>query len=228
MLFGCLALGCGTPIFNANFDSETLNQAPSRNPPGPPTGDSMYGPPRPRSQVITAPAGMLGRALKYTAVNTGQPLAPLWFLSREVSPDSQRYYVKWKAIREYRDGVVPLKISLENARSNVLVNLELSSGIYFVVKADGRKERVASITNNVAHQVAIIVHSNRTYTVMVADNSSNILGIADNLPLLSTAAIPQLSLVLYYPSIGNTSYIMDDVVMTEECPGPDNTLGDCE
>jgi len=225
---GCLTLGCGTPIFSAHFDSEALNREPSRNPPGPPDGDSMYGPLRPRSLVINAPEGMSGRAVKYTAVNTGQPIVPLWFLSREVSPDSQRYYVKWRAIREYRNGVVPLKFSLENARGNVLAKLELSSAIYYAVKADGSKQRIAAITDDVPHQVGIIVHPDRTYTVVVADNSNSILGTTGNLPLLSNAAIPQLSLVLYYPSNGHTSYVMDDVVMTEECPGSDDTLGDCE
>lgn len=47
-------------------------------------------------------------------------------------------------------------------------------------------------------------------------------------PALSTTAITRPTLVFNYPTIGGTSYITDDMLMTEECPTPDGDYGECE
>jgi hypothetical protein len=226
---GFLALGCGTPIFQANFDTDALNVPPSASPPGAPDGDSIVAPPRARSQVGPAPAGLSGRALFYTAVNLVTPLAPISFIARPVSPESERYYATWKAVRRYTSGTAHLDIRLENGAGNALARLDLYANQYAAVLANGSHRVVATVDGNeTPHQVLIVVYPAGTYSVYVADTSNRVIGSLEGLPLLSSTAITRPTLVFNYTTIGGTSYITDDILMTEECPTPDGDYGECE
>lgn len=229
VLGGALAVGCGTPIFDANFDADAVGGLPNTSPPGDPVGDEIVLPPpppplgSPRVVAINGIPGFTGNVLTYGAYSGLAPLGQVSFRATPVDPTSQRYMVNWKAMRRYTTGVATVILRLHNGAGEDLVRLEVRTERYYIGSS-----LIAVTPDDVVHEVLIVVDKpSRTYSVVLMDASGRISGSATDRPLLSSAEITRPTLVVSFSQFGGTRYFMDEVLITEECPNADGELDEC-
>lgn len=230
--------GCGSLLFNADFDSDTLGAVPRASPPGDPVGDSILLSPPPdisSSQVeVISDTDFTGRSLRYR----DEGLLYVSFVSKEIRPTSEQYWAAWNGRPNLPIGrFSELDIWIGSEHYTPLASLRFDDGQVRLQTGSGSSpsyETVGRYTSGVVHTVVMNVDKTAaTYSIWIFSSGEDLSTGAR--PVLNAGALETLrpTVHMHFPgSISSAgSYTVDNVVISEACP-LDNagllTYGSCE
>jgi hypothetical protein len=222
--------GCGTRLFFADFELDTVGAAPSASPAGDPAGDSIdVGLPA-DATVAVSPGG--GRALSFNIRNpgyvafraiptdtSGTSVWAYWIGSADIDPASLTP-VFLRLGQTPRQGVTVAFRGVRDPQGGRVIQVE-------VVDRPGVFVPFATLAPGARHGVVIQVRkSDWHYLVDIIGDSSSSTGwrpLPDPTafqPLTSSGLI-ELNLNLGCSRGGLGTYLIDDVVISKSCPDQD-------
>lgn len=227
-----LLTGCGTPILRANFDTNTLGTHPPPELPGDPVGDSFYlsSPSSGSAVVVTAPAGLSGRSLRYQHTAPQSYNRFLGFGGKEVSASSLQYWAVWSAIPQLTPNV-PLDVWMGNGHFESFGTIRfLNNQVLVATDNRGGFAPVGSFTNGRVHTVVVKVDKpSGTYRISVLGGEAPVN--TGTRPVLTPAALsttrPYVYLWFGSDGVSASTYTVDNVLITEACP-TDRGVGACD
>lgn len=227
-----LLTGCGTPILRANFDTNTLGTHPPPELPGDPVGDSFYlsSPSSGSAVVVTAPAGLSGRSLRYQHTAPQSYSRFLGFGGKEVSASSLQYWAVWNAIPQLTPNV-PLDVWMGNGHFESFGTIRfLNNQVLVATDNRGSFTPVGNFTNGRVHTVVVKVDKpSGTYRISVLGGEAPVN--TGTRPVLTPAALsttrPYVYLWFGSDGVSASTYTVDNVLITEACP-TDRGVGACD
>jgi hypothetical protein len=232
--------GCGSPLFRADFDSDTLGDSPSASPPGSPVGDFIYlsAPGTiPGPAVVVSDSAFAGRSLRYRNSDVELWYRFVGFMSKEITSASEQYWAAWNGRPNLPNSASALDIWFGNAHFLPMALLRFDNGQVRLQTSTGASpsfETLGTYASGTVHTVLMKIDKLAgTYVITIFASGGNITtGVR---PVLNSSALGTLRPTVYMFFSDDVSssgtYTVDNVLITEACPldEPDVfTHGSCE
>lgn len=230
MFVVALLSACGSKIFYATFQSDTVGSLPNENPPEDPTGDLIYtsGGTFASSQLAVVNNNILNsKSLKYNNANVETFYRFVGFVSKETSlAPEPKFGAYWNGVIDLDNSGSGLQIWLGDSHFVPIALLEFKNGNIRLQTSTGSSptfENLGPYVEGVNHTIFISVHkANGTYGITVdqpgvgndiSTGSRNVLNIA----ALNTQR-PTLYMWFKEEKSGSGFYMIDDVVIKKKDP----------
>jgi len=224
---------CGsTPLFRANFDSDTIGARPNSSPPGDPVGDWIYisnpesAVPNPVEVVNIDEFDNRGNSLRYSNVNT-----PVWnryvgFMSREIGLRTTEYFAFWNGRLDVSSSSSALDIWLGSSHFLPMASLRFEDGQILLAIGFGefgkKYEAIGSYTTGIHTVLMRVDKPSATYAIVIVQQRGETIETGTR-PVLYRDALRNLRPTLYMwfseeGVHGSGSYLTDNVGISERAP----------
>lgn len=214
--------GCGTTLFHADFEADTVGSLPAERPPTAPSGDLIYTT-DPRALSVIDSDALSSKSLRF--VNVDIPVSFVGFISRPVSlAPNNVFYAMWRGSINLDPTGSGLVMWLGNGNFSPVAGIRFKNGDIAVQTPppDGVWETIGSYSETTPHVVLIKVDGQtQTYTISFLQRGRRTITAGPHAANFSEAlrtTRPTLYMNFYERTSGPGSYVVDNVLITQDEP----------
>lgn len=219
VVLALLITGCAsTPIFRANFDTDTVGALPNPNPPGNPVGDAIWSTAAgDTNMLVVVNDPVIGsRSLRFA--NNGPLIRYVGFIPVDMSSGADHVFAYWIGVVGATSA--PLDVWLGDTHFSAIGGVRFDGGNLLVRTPTGY-DSIGTYAAGTSH-VMIFTFNKGAGTFSVSFLQGSHSASQEDMPLLSPAAGTTIRPTLYmsYFSGGSSSarYVVDEVIISEREP----------